>query len=139
MWRTLNRYCRRLGAQRISANLGPPGKILVGVSLFFLFLQKCCKTLSNFKLFDIEFELLALECGAPQGGRSTTERKAAGAQRPTPCEAEGRASKWFGCAPPKALLYEPTFSQNGAKQSKAKWSEIAMLAKVQKWGGVPDR
>ena len=42
---------------------------------------------------NIEFELLALECGAPPGGRSKTGRKAAGAQRPTPCEAEGRASK----------------------------------------------
>ena len=40
----------------------------------------------------IEFELLALECGAPPGGRSPTGWKAAGAQRPTPCEAEGRAS-----------------------------------------------
>ena len=40
----------------------------------------------------IEFELLALECGAPPGGRSKTGRKAAGAQRPTPCETEGRAS-----------------------------------------------
>ena len=40
----------------------------------------------------IEFELLALECGAPPGGHSHTGRKAAGAQRPTPCEAEGRAS-----------------------------------------------
>ena len=52
-------------------------------------LEKCCKTLSDFKLVDIEFEWLALECGAPPGGRSTTERKATGAQRPTPCEAEG--------------------------------------------------
>ena len=42
----------------------------------------------------IEFDLLALECGAPPGGRSTTERKAAVAQRPTPCEAEGRASSY---------------------------------------------
>ena len=25
--------------------------------------------------------------------------------------------KQFGCAPPKALLYKATFSQNGAKQS----------------------
>ena len=30
---------------------------------------------------EFEFELLALECGAPPGGRSTTGRKAAGAQR----------------------------------------------------------
>ena len=70
----------------------------------------------------MEFELLALECGAPPGGRSKTGRKAAGAQRPTPCEAEGRASRhfkasrfhWyepFGCAPPKAPLYEVTFWQ----------------------------
>ena len=80
----------------------------------------------------IEFELLASECGAPPGGRSKTGRKAAGAQRPTPCEAEGRASnskllrpqswdtwvyvnskarrfhwyKRFGCAPPKAFWCE---------------------------------
>ena len=30
----VNRYCRRLGVQRISANLGPPGKRLVGAPCF---------------------------------------------------------------------------------------------------------
>ena len=85
-------------------------------------------------LYDIEFELLALECGAPPGGRSTTGRKAAGAQRPTPCEPEGRASKAcrfvrykpFGCAPPKALFYEVTFSQN----FKVQTSKIEILVGV---------
>ena len=34
-----------------------------------------------------------MECGASPGGRSKTGRQAAGAQRPTPCEAAGRATK----------------------------------------------
>ena len=91
---------------------------------------------------NIEFELLAVECGAPPGGRSKTGRKAAGAQRPTPCEAEGRASsswgnrnskacrfywyKPFGCAPPKAPLYEATFSQN----SKVEQSQIEIVVGI---------
>ena len=73
----------------------------------------------------IEFELLALECRAPPGGRRTIGRKAAGAQRPTPCEAEGRAS-------------------HGAKHSKAKCSNFGrsggglrvMAAEVKNGGGA---
>ena len=73
----------------------------------------------------IAFALLALQCGAPPGGRSKTGRKAAGAQRPTPCEAEGRASrvelyKPFGCVPPKAPLYEVCFCQQNSKVEQSK-------------------
>ena len=75
----------------------------------------------------IAFELLALECGAPPGGRGKTGRKAAVAQRPTPCEAEGRASY-------------------GAKHLKAKCSNFGpknrrpqnYVGRRPKMGGVPD-
>ena len=75
-------------------------------------------------LCSVGFELLALGCGAPPGGRSKTGRKAAGAQRPTPCEAEGRASLVY-------VLRDNEESRfiwyNGAKHSKAKCIEFGQF------------
>ena len=73
-----------------------------------------CEILSNFSI--------SLESAEHPPEAVARRYTASGAQRPTPCEAEGRAS------------FMRLF---GAKHSKAKWSEMVMLAKVQKWG-VPD-
>ena len=60
----------------------------------------------------IEFELLALECEAPPGGRSKTGMEAAGAQRPTRCEAEGRASFLKGVGMGELSAIEALFDKS---------------------------
>ena len=66
-----------------SVNLSEPWAPRKDTSQSLLhFLQTCCKTLSKFKLLDIDIELLALECGAPPGGRSKA-LSVEGAQRPS--------------------------------------------------------
>ena len=85
--------------------------------------------------------MLALECGAPPGGRSTTGRKAAVAQRPTSCEAEGRAiAKWGGARREDSIMVRSSLKLN-ALVSDPVWADLrffSLVAEDQKWG-VPDR